>query len=130
MHFLRSSHRAILDKYEHRTQFDTHSKKTKEERSVCKSTSKSRNPNIIIIGVQFKCRNKCSVIFWPWSRFRMISEVSSLRTKDFRIVDHNHGKARVRVMKVDRSNDQHRVFEYSVHTKASVVVDVRYIMFL
>mmetsp|Transcript_14057 Transcript_14057/g.18413 ORF Transcript_14057/g.18413 Transcript_14057/m.18413 type:complete len:313 (+) Transcript_14057:43-981(+) len=47
----------------------------------------------------------------------MSSEVSSLRTKDFRIIDHNHGKARVRVMKVDRSNDQHRVFEYNVHTK-------------
>ena len=43
--------------------------------------------------------------------------LSTLRTTDFPIIDHNHGKARVRVLKVDRSSDVHKVYEYTVHTK-------------
>lgn len=43
--------------------------------------------------------------------------LSALRKTDFPIIDHNHGKARVRVLKVDRSTDVHRVHEYTVHTQ-------------
>ena len=47
----------------------------------------------------------------------MNSDISKLRTKDFPIIDHNHGKSRVRVLKVDRSSPVHKVYEYTVHTK-------------
>lgn len=43
--------------------------------------------------------------------------LSTLRKKDFPITNHNHGKARVRVMKVDKSSSVHKVYEYTVQTK-------------
>ena len=40
-----------------------------------------------------------------------------LRTNSFPLVEHNHGKTKVRVLKVHRSNEQHTIYEYTVATK-------------
>lgn len=42
---------------------------------------------------------------------------NQLRTKSFPLVEHNHGKARVKILKVNRSEDTHQVYEYTVATK-------------
>ena len=42
---------------------------------------------------------------------------SSLRTESFPLVEHNHGKARVRVLKVKRDTPRHEIYEYTVATK-------------
>ncbi|GMI36080.1 hypothetical protein TeGR_g10544 [Tetraparma gracilis] len=44
------------------------------------------------------------------------ANLSSLRTQSFPLKAHNHGKAKVRVMKVVRSAEKHFAYEYSVDT--------------
>ena len=42
---------------------------------------------------------------------------NQLRTKSFPLVQHNHGKEKVRVLKVNRSDNKHIIYEYTVSTK-------------
>ena len=44
-------------------------------------------------------------------------KLEQLRTQSFPLADHNHGKARIRVLKVGRSDQRHTVHEYTVETK-------------
>ena len=41
----------------------------------------------------------------------------NLRTNSFPLVEHNHGKSKVRVLKVHRTEEKHNVYEYTVATK-------------
>lgn len=43
--------------------------------------------------------------------------LTSLRKTDFTLADHNHGKARVRVLRVRHDSSKHTVQEYSVSTR-------------
>ena len=43
--------------------------------------------------------------------------ITKLRTEDFELADHCHGKARVRVLRVRRDTDVHTVQEYNVATR-------------
>ncbi|KAL3923833.1 MAG: hypothetical protein SGPRY_004101, partial [Prymnesium sp.] len=43
--------------------------------------------------------------------------ITRLRTHSFDLADHNHGKARVRVLRVRRDTPTHMVQEYTVATK-------------
>jgi urate oxidase len=45
------------------------------------------------------------------------AKLSQLRTQSFPLADHNHGKARIRVLKVGRADERHTVHEYTVETK-------------
>ena len=42
---------------------------------------------------------------------------NQIRNVSFPLVEHNHGKAKVKILKVDRSKDAHKVYEYTVATK-------------
>jgi len=42
---------------------------------------------------------------------------SVLRQEDFPVLAHNHGKSRVRVLKVNRDSERHESYEYEVATK-------------
>lgn len=42
---------------------------------------------------------------------------STLRKQEFPILAHNHGKSRVRVLKVNRESPVHEAYEYEVATK-------------
>lgn len=44
------------------------------------------------------------------------TKLTKLRVKDFPIPIHSHGKAKVRVMKVVRTQAKHFCYEYSVDT--------------
>ena len=43
--------------------------------------------------------------------------ITKLRTEDFELADHCHGKARVRVLRVRRDTETHTVQEYTVATR-------------
>jgi len=43
--------------------------------------------------------------------------LSQIRAKDFKLLDHYHGKARVRVLRVHHDGPRHSVREYSVQTR-------------
>lgn len=43
--------------------------------------------------------------------------ITQLRKKSFTLAEHNHGKAKVRVLRVRRDDKYETVQEYTVHTK-------------